>query len=127
MHRTSRSRPARRRPAPAPIRGASSEARGGLALLLSAADEDHVAVGNVVEHADPAVEVLLMYSVTAPGQPGRHWQAEPEDTDARCMLLGLGALGDDGGARNAVVFADPPERALHPPRAPAPTPALRTS
>lgn len=61
-------------------------------------------VGNVVDHADPAVEVLLMHSVGDSDAADRHWQVEPRP--AQCMLLGLGGLQGDPGADNMVVFVD---------------------
>lgn len=107
MHRSSRSSPARRAPhlAPTTIRGNSSgKAPGGIALLLSAAGDGRVVVGNAVDHAGPAVEVLLMYSVGDGDAADRHWQVDPPT--ARCMLLGLGGLPGDTGADNMVVFVE---------------------
>ena len=57
-----------------------------------------------------------MYSISDSSDADRHWQAEPEDTDTRCMLLGLGALPDDPGADNAVVFGEAAEPAAQTPR-----------
>lgn len=75
-----------------------------MALLLSAAGDGGVVVGNAVDHPDEAVEVLLMYTAS-----------EPEGAEAHCMLLGLGALPDEDGAENAVVFADVAEPAAQTP------------
>lgn len=105
VYRSSRLSPARRasRPAPTIIRGNSSgQTQAGIALLLSAAGDGRVVVGNAVDHADPAVEVLLMHSVGGSDAAAAHWQVEPPT--AQCMLLGLGGFPGDTGADNRVVL-----------------------
>lgn len=117
VHRSRRPSPARRasRPAPTTIRGGSSgHAPAGIALLLSAAEDGRLVVGNAVDHAEPAVEVLLMYSVGDSDAADRHWQVEPPA--AQCMLLALGRVEGDTGADNMVVFVDAPEAAAKTPR-----------
>lgn len=62
-------------------------------------------VGNAIDHADPAVEVLLLHSGTGESDAAApHWQVEPRT--AQCMLLGLGRFPGDTGADNMVVFVD---------------------
>lgn len=77
---------------------------GGIALLLSASGDGELVVGNAVDHADPAVEVLLMHAVGDSDAVDRHWQVEPPA--AQCMLLALSGPPGDAGADNMVVFVD---------------------
>lgn len=95
----------RPRRAPTTIRGSSSgRAAPGIALLLSTAEDGRLLVGNAVDHADPAVDVLLMHSASGDSDADRHWQVEPPT--AQCMLLALGSPPGDTGADNMVVFVD---------------------